>query len=236
MKNDAPDRLASSSDDTLLREMLDAGKTELPDDAQLAAVARRLGPILGGPGGATGAAPRAASRWAVAAKGVAVAAVVAGAVAVVARVVGAPPPAPAVSAAPALPSSHAAIPSAFAEPVESAVPGAAAEATTTPAPRQAAPRPSQAAPRASPEEDETQLLERAEDALAANPTRALALADEHAHRFAGGMLRQEGEVIAIDALVRLGRRDAAVARALSFRRTYPASTHLRRIDVILAHD
>jgi hypothetical protein len=43
--------------------------------------------------------------------------------------------------------------------------------------------------------------------------------------FAGGALVQEREALAIEALARLGRRDAAAARARAFLRAYPGSPH-----------
>jgi hypothetical protein len=83
-------------------------------------------------------------------------------------------------------------------------------------------------------ESELALLRRAQTELRVAPARALLLADEHAARFAGGALDQEREVIAIDALLRLGRRGEATARAERFRQKYPRSAHERRIDVLLA--
>jgi hypothetical protein len=81
---------------------------------------------------------------------------------------------------------------------------------------------------------ELALLRRAQTELGLTPARALQLAEEHAARFAGGALEQEREVIAIDALVRLGRRGEATTRAERFRQTFPGSAHERRLDVLLA--
>lgn len=78
------------------------------------------------------------------------------------------------------------------------------------------------------------LLDRAQRALSTSPADALALADEHARRFAEGTLAPEREVIAIGALVALGRRDEARRRADRFRTAHPGSAYLRRIDVLLA--
>ena len=41
------------------------------------------------------------------------------------------------------------------------------------------------------------------------------------------------EVIAIDALVRLGRRPEAETRAARFAKAYPGSSHKTRIDALL---
>lgn len=78
------------------------------------------------------------------------------------------------------------------------------------------------APPAPLEED---LLERATQALRRNPTEALALADEHARGFASGRLAQEREVVAIQALSKLGRFDAARARAQRFLAQYRNSAY-----------
>ncbi len=83
-------------------------------------------------------------------------------------------------------------------------------------------------------EDEIALVKRAYAALRnGDPQGALLLAGEHAKKFPAGMLTQEREVIAIDALVRLGRRAEAVQRANAFRKAFPSSAHLRRIDVLV---
>jgi len=76
-------------------------------------------------------------------------------------------------------------------------------------------------------------LARAQAALSNSPKAALALAAEHDRAFAGGgALAQEREVIAIDALLRLGRRTEAELRTQRFHRQFPASAHGRRVDVL----
>lgn len=113
-----------------------------------------------------------------------------------------------------------------------------------PAPSAAPPAvpPSQAIPPAAPTpsvapsskpvtlESESALLERARRELNGNPSRALALANEHARRFPRGMLSQEREVIAIAALRHLGRSTEADQRAARFDRSYPNSAHQRTVD------
>jgi hypothetical protein len=81
--------------------------------------------------------------------------------------------------------------------------------------------------------EEAQLIGRAELALSQDPSTALRLANEHQRRFADGLLIQEREVIAIDALLRLGRRDAAEQRAAAFDRLHRGSVHSRRIHRLL---
>jgi hypothetical protein len=83
---------------------------------------------------------------------------------------------------------------------------------------------------------EVSLLESAEDALSSSPELALSLADRHAARFPHGALAQEREVIAIEALLRLGRVEAARGRAERFYRSFPQSAHRTRIENLLAAD
>jgi hypothetical protein len=88
----------------------------------------------------------------------------------------------------------------------------------------------------SPAEDsetEIQLLHSAQDALGGAPARALDLALRHAARFPGSVLGQEREVLAIDALVRLGRLGEARARAAAFAARFPTSAHLRRLEALV---
>lgn len=78
--------------------------------------------------------------------------------------------------------------------------------------------------------NESVLLNMARSALRSNPRHALALTQEHVKRFANGALVQEREVIAIEALSRLGQLDAARARARDFERRFPGSAHQSKID------
>lgn len=91
-------------------------------------------------------------------------------------------------------------------------------------------------PKAPPAEagDELALLERARTALASEPARTLALADEHVRRFQRPALAQERERLAIEALVRLGRHGEAEERARRFEETYPSSAHLARVRALVA--
>lgn len=82
--------------------------------------------------------------------------------------------------------------------------------------------------------DEPQLIEKARKALAADPRRALALAQEHQRRFPVGALGVEREVIALEALARLGQTSEAKRRALAFEAKYPKSIHLPRVRALLA--
>ena len=83
--------------------------------------------------------------------------------------------------------------------------------------------------------EEMALLRRAHDALRAGAAaQAWSLTEEHRRQFPRGSLDQEREVIAIEALVALGRRSSAEERAARFRARYPGSSHQQRIDELLA--
>lgn len=86
---------------------------------------------------------------------------------------------------------------------------------------------------ALPTTDELTILHEAQVALAANPARALTLSAQHEREFPGGALTQEREVIAIDALLRLGRVAAARTRAQRFELKYPGSAHARHVEQLL---
>jgi len=84
---------------------------------------------------------------------------------------------------------------------------------------------------ALPAEPEASMLARAHQALLHHdPDRALAVAGEHARSYPQGALTQEREVIAVEALLALGRRDEARARVATFRREHPKSSHLSRLE------
>jgi hypothetical protein len=97
----------------------------------------------------------------------------------------------------------------------------------------AAPSGGEPAPDVTNRESEIELLQRAQDALRGAPAQALDLTNRHAVRFPGGALGQESEVIAIDALVRLGRVGEAQSRAAAFAARFPTSAHLPRIDALV---
>lgn len=108
--------------------------------------------------------------------------------------------------------------------------------TPTPAPtsepRRVAPKPSASAP--APVESEILMLERAHSALrSGRAADALGVTLEHTRAYPRGKLSQEREVIAIEALTRLGRRSEAGARGEAFIRFFPTSSHARRVRSIL---
>jgi hypothetical protein len=253
-----PKRLLDEGRDGDLSNLLSAGKTELPDDAQLGALAAKIG-LLGGLGGAGAAGVAGASGSSGSSAGAASAAgagaKVAGATAAKAGLViklgGAVVVAGAASAtaivatsssseAPKSPVGVGIVATAGSNvaTIDPASTSLRLPDTDTPpeepsaAPRAPAIKPA-AAPSAEGPEVEVRLLERAQDALRARPAEALALADDHARRFPKGMLVQEREVIAIEALVKAGRTGDAKARAARFKQRFPGSSHARRIDTLV---
>ncbi|WP_437774568.1 hypothetical protein [Sorangium sp. So ce1097] len=114
-----------------------------------------------------------------------------------------------------------------------AAPRAEAEAIPSPgapsggAPPSASPASAGAAGEAG---TEVELLHRAQDALAADAGAALALTAEHARRFPTGALGQEREIIAIRALLALGRGAEARARAASLLERFPGSAYRGRLE------
>jgi hypothetical protein len=114
-------------------------------------------------------------------------------------------------------------------------PAATGAATPTTEPAWSAAAPEVPPPAAAAPATELELLRAAEDAIRSDPASALRLADEHAARFPRGMLTQESEVIAIEALVRLGRKDEAQARAQMLLREFPGTAHRVRVEALLAN-
>jgi hypothetical protein len=104
------------------------------------------------------------------------------------------------------------------------------------APAIAAPEPVEPAPEPADDDtlaEEMSLVSRAENLVASNPGAALRLANDHRARFATGLLREEREVVAIHALVRLGQVEQAERRAAAFERIHGRSLHAMRIRRVL---
>lgn len=138
--------------------------------------------------------------------------------------------APSVSSS-APPPAVSVAPSASAESIASAAEPLPAPSATAKRASSASSAPSVAASiTPSPRGDEFQLLRNARSALASTPTRALSLTSEHERLFPSGMLTQEREAIAIEALLRLGRRVEADARAERFLARFPTSPYRARIE------
>lgn len=76
---------------------------------------------------------------------------------------------------------------------------------------------------------ETELLHQAHRRVETNPRDAMKLLSRHERLFPASVLSQEREVIAIEALVGLGKEKEATLRAREFVRRHPESTHARRV-------
>jgi hypothetical protein len=82
--------------------------------------------------------------------------------------------------------------------------------------------------------DELTLLVRARRVLDLDPQRAYALTEQHRQSHRRGVLSEERELLAIEALLALGQRPAAEARARQFARRFPDSVHARKLALILS--
>jgi len=219
-----------------VRAMLRAGSATVPMTRQerertgarigrYAAVAAVMGGIAWLPGAAFGA-------------GVGVAAV-AVAWGVPALFAPAPPPSTAPAPVAAVATSGlprtAAQPAPRPEPTPTAPPPAPAapHASAVPATATPSPHASADAPALDPLAEEAALLERARAALGASPAEALALTETHASRFPAGKLGMEREIVAVDALRRLGRRDEARARGEALLTQAKGSLYESRVRQLL---
>jgi hypothetical protein len=212
-----------------LRDLLSAARNDIGSDAQVARLVERLGPVLGPP--PLPAQPVTATASAV---GAAVKLGITG-VALVIAVGGAwllssprsAPPAAAVSPSPRAEPTPTPAPAASSangtivavEPPKPDAAGVELPGVTKPPPK----------PAPSLQSSEADLLEQARSALKSDATRALARANEHRSRFPGGVLVQEREVIAIQALRQLGRTAEADRRAEAFQKAFPGSAFQRRL-------
>jgi hypothetical protein len=79
-----------------------------------------------------------------------------------------------------------------------------------------------------PAPDELALIREAQAARQA-PAQALRLLAQHRKHFPDGLLSQEREVLAVEALLASGQQARAVAQARAFVRAYPGSVHLVRL-------
>lgn len=121
-----------------------------------------------------------------------------------------PPDDPAVTAIPVgeLPSVRAPAP---------AVPEGAGGTSVKPAPP-------------PPPATELELVQRAQAALASDPDRVLGITSEHARAYPQGELVQEREVLAVEALSRLGRNDEAIRRSRALVQRYPRTPYAARLE------
>ena len=154
--------------------------------------------------------------------------------------------APGPSQAPAM-SASAEAPAASSEPVQPVpitpvLPSARSAEASASAPLPARPTSksaasSAAAPGSKPPPaigiTETQILRDARLVLDRDPRSALALSEQHRRDYPNGSFVQERELIAITALVKLGRAGEAADRAARFRSVYPSSPYRARLDRIV---
>jgi hypothetical protein len=80
---------------------------------------------------------------------------------------------------------------------------------------------------------EIALLREARLALKRSPATALELTDQHTRTYPGGKLVQERELIAVSALMALGRRTAALGRAAHFEQAFPQSPYRKQLAELL---
>lgn len=123
--------------------------------------------------------------------------------------------APEVTAAPVVPRPQVAPPVETTEPAASAAPAEPLKSATRAPDAPPPPHVEEASAPAGKVDslaEEAAMLEPARAALAADPAGALALTEAYAARFPAGKLGMEREILAIDALVRLGRTAEARAR------------------------
>jgi len=81
--------------------------------------------------------------------------------------------------------------------------------------------------------DEARLLEQARSALSSNPARAMDLVERHQQMYPNGQMGSERELIAVDALVRLGRQAEAERRAAPYLQQTTDSLYARRLRQLL---
>jgi hypothetical protein len=224
---DDPSRLFDSpSAPAGLRDVMRAASTDVGTDAQVARLAQKLGPLLGPVGPAL---PAAAAGKALGLKlalaGAALIVAGGGAWLLASSPSARPPSAPTKSPV----SSNAKPESANIKttPEAPAAPAPAASVAESPSAPSPAKLPGKPSPPAQPSESE--LLEQARSALKGNPARALQRANEHAARFPRGVLVQEREVLAIQALRKLGRSAEADRRTEAFAKAYPGSAFARKL-------
>ena len=218
--DDPPRLLDDAGEPSELRHLLRSARQDVGTDAEVARLAARLGPLLGAGAVASvgGGAAVSYSATKLAAVALALLAAAGGTVWLATRPSAPPPhvPAPPRVAVPVEVAPPVALPSVVAAPV---APSAATSATATATAR--LDKPAQLS--------EAELLEQARAALKSDPSRALQRANEHARRFPRGALVQEREVLAIQALRRLGRDAEAERRAEAFAKAFPGSAFQRQM-------
>ena len=227
-----PERLAHAAARSELGELFASAERELPSDEQLARLAQSLGPVLDG----AAPAPGASLLVKLGAAGGTLALLV-GAALTLHRPAA---PTPAAVSSLATPKAIASAAPAAAQATSPSVPVPGPEADGASPSASASANTAELEPPSAANEKpasathkpptEAGLLEQARRSLNSSPAAALQLANQHAARFPHGVLTQEREVIAIEALRRLQRTSEADRRAASFSRAFPGSAHQRLIE------
>ncbi len=88
-------------------------------------------------------------------------------------------------------------------------------------------------PGSNPSTTELELVQRAQATLASDPARALAITSDHERAFPSGEFVQEREVIAVEALSRLGQKEESLRRARALLQRYPRTPYAARIEMVL---
>jgi hypothetical protein len=224
-----PGRLSDATPQSPLGRLLASAERDVPSEQELAALAGRLGELLE-PAHVPAAATPGSSLLVKVGAAVGVAGLVVGAVLVFRRP-HAVSPAPANASS--VPAAGTVAPEAVSAPLALTSSATASVAEATPklaAPRKSSTEPAKSATSGAEGPSEPALLEQARRALASSPATALSLTNQDAARFPHGALAQEREVIAIEALRRLGRGAEADRRAAAFAQAFPGSAHQRRVE------
>jgi hypothetical protein len=227
-----PERLADAS--SPLGGLFAFAARDLPSDEQLAHLAGKLGPVLDA---APAAAPVASGTSLLVKLGIATGAMallVGGGLslrrALTATTVAVPAtPSVAVPTGDTTPPHPPAIPPPAAADRSASAPDLAPPSTLD-KPGTTSAKPSAGQGKAL---SEAALLEQARRVLNSSPSSALLLANQHRARFPNGVLTQEREVIAIEALRRLHRNGEADQRAAGFSKAFPGSAHQRMVDEVV---
>jgi hypothetical protein len=139
------------------------------------------------------------------------------------------------SSAVRVPRAATPVASALAVPTEPELDAGVHSAPSVPEPKPRASSREQAPePPAAQAGSELGLLRRAQQVLRTDPLGALDLCAAHLTQFPAGVMVQEREMIAIEALLRLGRAQEANARASTFVRLFPGSAHRPRLQQLLS--
>jgi hypothetical protein len=143
----------------------------------------------------------------------------------------------ALSPSPSFPHSPSAVEDPPSMPVDALPSSATTAKTSTERPRAVAPGTSA---RRTPEpitapkpEGEVVLIRRARTALPSDPSGALTFLEEHARTFSNGELAQEREVMAVEALARLDRKNEAKRRAQSLLERFPRTPYVARLELAI---